>query len=268
MRLLVAGGDRVDAGKTTFAVGLAARLDDALAVKPRAGNDLWFDHDDARTALERGRLYGKDVARLTNATDDGPPETHNPVHRLWRPTPGRTGLLGERGRTFLLDRVRIGDEDRFVVNDRIDLPELVCESLPLADAPRVDSVAGFNELMADWHLDAFARLRDRVRAADRPVVVESYANVADPLQDVAYDAVAVVEPTRCRVYDGRRWGIACDAVEDRTDGQLEERVGKLTGRLEPVATHVLDPLPGAVREAPERVAAANAGAYDALLAAV
>ena len=268
MRLLVAGGDRVDAGKTTFAVGLAARLDAPLAVKPRAGNDFWFDHDDARTALERGRVYGKDVARLTNATDGGPPEAHNPVHRLWCPTPDRTGLLGERGRTFLLDRVRIADEDRFVVNGRVDLPNLVRESLPLADAPRVDSVAGFNELMADWHLDAFARLRDRVRTADRPVVVESYANVADPLQDIGYDAVAVVEPTRCRVYDGRRWRIAADAVEDRTDGQLEERVGEVTKRLEPLSTHALDPLSAAVRETPERIAAANADAYDALLAAV
>jgi len=268
VRLLVTGGDRVDAGKTTFAVGLAARLDDPFAVKPRAGNDFWFDHDDARAAVERGRLYGKDVARLTAATDAGPPETHNPVHRLWRPTPGRTGLLGERGRTFLLDRVRTADGDRFVVNDRIDLPSLVRESLPLADAPRVDSVAGFNELMAEWHLDAFARLRDRVRAADCPVVVESYADIADPLQGVTYDAVAVVEPTRCRVYDGHRWGIARDAVEDRTDGQLEERVGAVTERLEPLATHALDPLPTTVRETPERVAAANADAYDALLAAV
>jgi Predicted P-loop ATPase/GTPase len=268
VRLLVAGGDRVDAGKTTFAVGLAARLDDPFTVKPRAGNDFWFDHDDARAAVERGRLYGKDVARLTAATDAGPPEAHNPVHRLWRPTPGRTGLLGERGRTFLLDRVTVDGDDRFVVNGRADLPDLVRASLPLAEAPRVDSIAGFNDLMADWHLDAFTRLRDRVRETDGPVVVESYANVADPLQGVAYDAVAVVEPTRCRVYDGRRWEIARDAVDDRADGQLEERVDTVTERLEPVATHALDPLPTAVRDTPERIAAANADAYDALLAAV
>ncbi len=40
MKLLVAGGDRVDAGKTTFSTGLLARTD-AVGFKPRAGNDYW-----------------------------------------------------------------------------------------------------------------------------------------------------------------------------------------------------------------------------------
>jgi len=61
--ILVAGGARVDAGKTTFSTGLvadlAARAGDAVGVKPRAGNDYWYDHDDYRIASDSGRLYGK-----------------------------------------------------------------------------------------------------------------------------------------------------------------------------------------------------------------
>jgi len=51
MRLLVAGADRVDAGKTTFATGLVAETG-AVGFKPRAGNDYWFHHEDVRAALD------------------------------------------------------------------------------------------------------------------------------------------------------------------------------------------------------------------------
>ncbi|MEF8791499.1 MAG: ATPase, partial [Haloarculaceae archaeon] len=63
MRLLVAGADRVDAGKTTFSTGLVHETG-ATGYKPRAGNDYWFDHDDYRRAVDAGRLYGKDARRL------------------------------------------------------------------------------------------------------------------------------------------------------------------------------------------------------------
>src|SRR6056297_4061097 len=121
MKLLVAGDARVDAGKTTFAAGLLASLSGAVGFKPRAGNDHWFDHDDVTKALAEGRLYGKDIATLTAAASEGVDhdlreERLNPVHRLWRPTPDRTGLLGESGRTFLVDRVTTAEGQQFVVN--------------------------------------------------------------------------------------------------------------------------------------------------------
>ncbi|MEZ3114939.1 ATPase [Halobaculum sp. MBLA0147] len=312
MRLLVAGADRVDAGKTTFATGLLATLPpETLGVKPRAGNDLWFDHDDARRALSAGRLYGKDAARLVAATGgDERPEAVNPIHRLWQPTPDRTGMLGERGRTFLADRVTTPTGPEYVVNATVDLPERVREALPVADAERVASVAEFNDAMRRHHLPALARLAERVRESD-PVVVESYADVADPLRGVdgrgdggesgddggddgagtggdgtggnggggdgpdrtatpprrvAYDAVAVVEPRRCRVFDGRRWQLACDAVGNG-GGRLEERVGSVAGHVDPLGTVPLRPLTGEERDDPAAVADAYADAYDALVEA-
>jgi predicted P-loop ATPase/GTPase len=315
MRLLVAGGDRVDAGKTTFAVGLLASTPgEPVAVKPRAGNDYWFDHDDALAALSEGRLYGKDVTRLVE-TGSAPPNTHsdptdthpnthsdstdthhnthrgstnashpheraNPVHRLWRPTPGRTGMLGERGRTFLLDRVQTPEGASFVVNGNVDIPETVRESLPLESAARVTSVGEFNDVMRERHLPALRRLADRLRAdgddgarrstpardGDDHLVVESYADVADPLRGVDYDAVAVVDPGRCRVYGGHRWNVACAAADD-AGGQLEERVDSVTGMIEPLATVSLPPLAAAERADPTAVADANAEAYERLFEA-
>jgi len=277
MRLLVAGADRADAGKTTFSVGLLARLraDGAapLGVKPRAGNDWWFDHDDAREALAAGRLHGTDAARLAAASaGDQRVGAINPLHRLWRPTPGESGLLGEPGRTFLLDRLTLPGGESFVVNGGAEaaglLPECVRDALPLSGARRVESVAAFNDLMADRHLPALRRTAERVERVPA-AVVESYADVALPLPDVAFDAVAVVEPGRVRVYDGERYVRAREiGGGSPRDGAIEERVGDVVAMVEPGATVALPALPEAVRTDPAAVAEANADAYDALLAAV
>jgi predicted P-loop ATPase/GTPase len=276
MKLLVAGGDRVDAGKTTFSVGLCHETG-ATGYKPRAGNDYWFDQDDYRTAIDQGRLFGKDAKRLADASPGDPePETLNPVHRLWLPTPGEgKGLLGQEGRAFVCDRVRVAGEtdhpttpagDAYVVNGQRDPPQSARETLPLDTAAGVDSLPQFNDLMATLHAPATAAVGERIAAADR-AVVESYADIARPLADLAVDAVAVVEPRRCRVYDGDRYTKACEVASGSAhEGQLEERVDNVVGLLEPVATVELPALAGDERRTPATVAEAYAPAYEALLA--
>ena len=270
MKLLIAGDARVDAGKTTFAAGLLAALDGAVGFKPRAGNDYWYDHDDATAALSDGRLYGKDVATLAAAGDtDRPEEQLNPVHRLWRPTPDRTGMLGETGRTFLVDRVTTPEGPSFVVNGVAEreglLPEDIAASLPLAAATRVDGVDQFNDVMAERYLPAFERVTDRI-AATTPGVVESYADIALPVDGIDFDAVAVVAPTRLRLYDGSRYLKADEVASGSSrEGQLEERVNRVIEMIEPVSTHTLQPLSSDERADPTRVADAYADVYEALL---
>lgn len=291
---LVAGGSRVDAGKTTFSTGLVAHLaeraGDAAGVKPRAGNDFWFDHDDYRIAVDSGRLYGKDARKLAAAstralaTADGAsrspsavaPEPINPVHRLWRPTPGRTGMLGDPDRTFLCDRVTTDSETRFVVNAAAEeeglIPDALAERLPLADAARVRDVAAFNDVMAETHLPAIERLAARVVRTPVPVVVESYADVAGTLPrdgPVAPDAVAVVDPGRARVYAGDRYAKArAVAAGSPREGAREEHVDAVTEMIEPIATVPLPALAGEVRGDPDRVASRYRSAYEALVGAV
>lgn len=315
--LLVAGGARVDAGKTTYSTGLvralADRVGDAVGVKPRAGNDVWFDHDDYRIATEAGRLYGKDARRLAAASTrplvGGPtvitPESINPVHRLWRPTPDRTGMLGDADRTFVCDRVTVppadsdhtpvdshppidnnttaGDPDaphtRFVVNGAAEsaelLPDGLTDRLPLADATRVEAVAEFNDVMAATYLPAFDRLTEQVSATAAsgvPVVVESYADIAGPLPrdgPVEPDAVAVVDPSRVRIYAGDRYakGRAVASGSPR-EGTREEHTGAVTAMIDPLATVDLPALGGDKRGDPDRVATAYAPAYEALFEAV
>ncbi|MFO7832574.1 MAG: ATPase [Halohasta sp.] len=274
MKLLVAGDARVDAGKTTFAAGLLASLSDAVGFKPRAGNDYWFDHDDVAAALAEGRLYGKDVATLTSAARSGidaelREERLNPVHRLWRPTPDRTGLLGESGRTFLVDRVTTVDGQRFVVNGTAEdtglIPDFVMQSLPLESAPRVRTVDEFNELMTERYLPAFERISERIAEAD-PAVVESYSDIALPVDGVDFDAVAVVGPTRVRIYDGDRYTKACEVASGSArEGQLEERVDRVIEMIEPVSTHELHPLTSEERDDPERIAGRYEPVYEALV---
>ncbi len=239
MRVLVAGADPVDAGKTTFAAGLVAHTG-AVGFKPRAGNDYWFHHDDVRGALAAGSLYGGDAATLAAASPGTlAPEDLNAVHRLWRPAPGpERGLLGQEDREFLVDRVG----DRFVVNDTVELPDPVREALPLADATAVASTEALNEVMESLHLPALAALGDAVAGADR-AVVESYGDIARPLQSFEPDAVAVVEPRAARVYEGGRFVRACEvATRSPHEGQLEERVGSVAELVDPVARAELPPL--------------------------
>ena len=289
--VLVVGDARVDAGKTTFSVGLLDRLGRVTAgvepspvgFKPRAGNDYWFDHDDVRAAIEEGRLYGKDARRLAETADgsdsSGVPsaiERINPVHRLWRPTPGRTGMLGEADRTALVDRVTLDGETTYLVNGAAEaeglIPAPVSERLSLADARRVGSVAEFNEAMRELHLPAFERLADRIATADgtRPVVIESYGDIAVPLENLRevldLDVVAAVAPTRLRVDRGDRWRRARSVASGSPrEGRLEERTGRVAEMVEPVATRELPALSSAARGDPAAVAEAYAGAYEAVL---
>jgi len=103
----------------------------------------------------------------------------------------------ERGQEFLVDRVG----DQFVVNGTVSLPDQVRERLPLADAHTVSSLDQFNEVMARLHVPALESLAVEIEDAQR-AVVESYGDVARLLADLAADAVAVVEPTRAKMYDG------------------------------------------------------------------
>jgi predicted P-loop ATPase/GTPase len=267
MNLLVAGADRVDAGKTTFSVGLLAETG-AVGFKPRAGNDHWFDHDDVLAAVTDGRLYGKDARRLADAAAaDVTPERINPVHRLWTPTPGRgAGVLGRNERRVVVDRVRTPDGDRFLVNGDVEVPAPVREGLALDDAPRVADLGRFNDAMARLHAPALERVGERVADADR-AVVESYADIARPLQGMEADAVAVVEPRRCRVFDGERYLKACEVASGSArEGRLEEKVPNVLELLEPSATVTLPPLSSDELGDPGVVADAYGDAYDAVLA--
>jgi predicted P-loop ATPase/GTPase len=269
MQLLVAGSARVDAGKTTFSVGLLDHIN-GRGFKPRAGNDYWFDHDDYRSAIEQERLYGKDARRLAAAsTIDLTPENLNPVHRLWRPDPGpERGILGSEDRSFVVDRVSTAnaEEATYVVNGTIDLPESVRTQLPLGSAIEIDSLSGFNDVMARVHLPAMERIGERIEATDRNVV-ESYGDIARPLTDLSPDAVAVVEPRRARIYDGERYANTCDVASGSSrEGRLEVHVDRVLELIEPRATVELPALTGEAQTESERIANAYAPAYEALLA--
>ncbi|ELY48221.1 hypothetical protein [Natronorubrum sulfidifaciens] len=271
MILLVVGADRVDAGKTTFSVGLLERTG-AGGYKPRAGNDFWFDHDDCQRALSTGRLYGKDAARLATAEDRGrPPEALNPVHRLWRPTPGGgTGLLGKSDREFLVDRIGRPDDTAptYVHNATADIPDAVADALPLEDAIPVETVEECNELAEQRHVPAFEELAAEIESS--PVaVVESYSDIARPLQSLdpaAISAVAAVEPGRASIYPGDRYCRAAEiASSSPKDGTLEKRVPDVLDYLEPLERVRLPALGSDDRAEPARIASAYGDAYNALL---
>lgn len=261
MKALVAGSVPLRAGKTTFSLGLVERLG-AVGYKPRSAFNWWHHHDPYREAVGRGRLYGRDARKLAAASPgEREPESINAVHRLWRPLPvPERGLLGREGETFVLDRA--GSE--YVVNGTAEVPALARERLPLSDARRIDSVDALDALVGELHEPALATLASEIRDRDA-AVVESYADVAVPV-DASFDRVAVIEPTRVRIYDGERY-LRAREVAGRSPraGRLETPVEEVTGMLDPIGRAVLPPLSGADRGDPTRIAEAYEPAYDALL---
>jgi predicted P-loop ATPase/GTPase len=266
MQLLVAGGDRVDAGKTTFSVGLCHKLD-TPGFKPRAGNDYWFDHDDYQQALAEGRLYGKDARRLAAMSPATPsPEWLNPIHRLWTPVPGsKQGLLGRTGREFLVDRVRGTHETHWVVNGTIDLPASAQEQLPVKSALEVNELTEFNDVMYRLHKPAMDAAAARIDNEEQ-AVVESYADIARPIEGYEPDAVAVVEPRRVRVYDGGRYADACTvAAGSARQGALEETTENVLDLITPQARVELPALTETQRTRPSAIAKRYRPGYEALV---
>ncbi|MFB6228013.1 MAG: ATPase [Halobacteriales archaeon] len=260
---LVAGARDVDAGKTTFSVGLLAHIG-GTGFKPRASNDIWFHHDDYHRAIAEGGLHGTDARQLAaaSAADVGP-EAINPIHRLWRPAPEGDGFIGAAERAFVLDRVG----DGFVVNASAEVPRSAVKRLSLADAPRIDGIDALNEQIRMRHLPHLRALASRVAERDR-AVVESYGDIARPLREMTPDRVAVVEPGRARMYDGERYWRACEVAGGRAGlqtGRLEERVADVVAPIEPVATASLPPLGNEAQTDPDAVADAYAPAYEALV---
>jgi len=269
MKVLVAGASEVDAGKTTFTTGLVERTG-VRGFKPRAGNGYWYDQDDYRRSVDQGRLYGKDAKRIAAASPgDVRPEEINPVHRLWLPTPGRgKGPLGKDGRRFVLDRVTPDGTDRYVVNGDVEVPPAAERAFPLEGAPVVESLPELNDLMAEWHAPALADLGAEI-AGREAAIVESYSDIARPLRGFEPDAVAVVEPRRCRVYDGDRYAKSCEVASGSAhEGRLEERIEHVVGLLDPLATVTLPALSSEERGDLGVVADAYADAYEELLAAI
>jgi predicted P-loop ATPase/GTPase len=269
MKLLVAGSAEVDAGKTTFTTGLVERTG-VRGYKPRAGNGYWYDQDDYRRAVEEGRLYGKDAKRIAAATpEDVRPEAINPIHRLWLPTPGRgKGILGQDGRRFLLDRVTLEADETYVANGTVEIPPAARRAFPLDSAPAVESLERLNGLMAERHAPALEALTEEIDGREA-AIVESYSDIARPLSEFTPDGVAVVEPRRCRIYDGNRYARACEVASGSArEGRLEERVESVVDLLEPAATVTLPALSSDERADLAVVADAYETAYEELLETV
>ena len=81
------------------------------------------------------------------------------------------------------------------------------------------------------------------------------------------EAVAVVDPTRARLYKGSRYAKSCSIASGGTtppEGQLEQRVPDVAELIDPVVTVELPPLVKGERADPAAVADAYEPAYEQL----
>ena len=267
MRILVVGGRQTDAGKTTMTLGLRHALD-AVAVKPRAANNYWYDYDTVhRTVTDGGDLVGADAEKLakSNPTGWSNPAEINPLHRLWQPVDSSTEtILGEPGREFVLDR--LGTE--YILNETADIPDILGTHLDLGDARSIAELSKFNALMRDQYLPFLDSFATEVSSLDS-LIIESYGDVALPIHGLTVDVVVSVHPGRIAIYEGRRFLDAC-RVSSRSprEGRMEPIVSDITTMVDPVATESIPPLRSRTRASPGNIRRAYSDAISAIERAV
>ncbi len=259
MRILVVGVRQLDAGKTTFTRGLVSATG-LRAYKPRAGNDRWYDHDAYRKTLDEGLLVGKDTRLLARAQPDASSLKYiNPIHRLWGPSFEPAGGMHDRPyREFLVDRAG----ETHVVNATVELPAELRRALPLEGAVEVTSIREMNEVVEEHYIPLLERWEAQV-ATENGLVVESYGDIAAPVQTLSFDIVAAVEPGRVRYFDGNRYEEACKNIPRRArEGTMEPIVEDVIAGLSSLETVDLPPLTGAARKSPADIARAYREAYE------
>jgi predicted P-loop ATPase/GTPase len=143
------------------------------------------------------------------------------------------------------------------------MPSEIFDALELEGATRVTSVEELNQITAEVYLDASRRLVSRLEAATRPLVIESYGDVAVPLE---LPVDAVVDPGRVRLYRGSSFLKSRDRVAGSPrEGRFETHTAAITDSLDPVAVQSLSPLSRGARENPEQVASRYADVYARLV---
>lgn len=262
MTLLVVGKKQVNSGKTTFTLGLVERIS-GVGFKPRASNSYWYHYDQFLRSVQKGSLYGKDASFLSKVSSDiSNPEEINNLHRLWRPSPQKnSGILGRQGSEFVLDRLG----DKYIVNNNIKLPDLLKDNLSLEDCIYIESFDDFNELMENEYIDEMENFREKVKCFEDSIV-ESYKDIALPLQGIGFSRVAVVEPMQVEIYEGSKYIKACKiCMGSNREGILEPVVEDVVDYLSPLATVRLPILTSEEKQDPKKIKSKYNGIYDRLL---
>ncbi|HID19587.1 MAG TPA: hypothetical protein EYP28_01400 [Methanophagales archaeon] len=249
-KALIVGLKEKDAGKTSLALALLAYLREegfnACALKPRAGNSVWYDYDVVHEALSQGRLYGKDAKLLSSASAYSSVSTTkieefiNPIHRLWA-EPSRVNPISQIP-YFILDRVSLwykeGVKNLVIENEAqsgeyndANFRKLRANASTIYHVRDLDTL---NKITEKYYSHAVELVYKRMLEQHEYVVIESYSDIALPwngLDDL--DIVIGVKPGQMLTYEPKKY-LAAVQLTTPTYSQEEISTARIVDLIKPL----------------------------------
>ena len=259
MRVLLAGMNSFDSGKTQFAIRLSKLLSNEFQsieyFKPLSGHNYWYHHDHTRTCMQKGILASLDTMRVREfLKPKSPLDLANPVHslfvpmRLEKPMQNLTNTLGLAGASSILTLERFSRPE----DSRIETTVLVAQKLveeerliikqeevgmltrgaAILSVSNLEEVQEFERLNFERHVsESFAE----VEKSAEVVIIEGFNDAAwpwDGLENV--DAVLLVSPAHIFSYDPERFRKAAYLMNRGNLPIREVTFGRISDLLKPL----------------------------------
>lgn len=242
--ILIIGLTQEHAGKTSLAQAMLAYFSNhnkkTTGFKPFSGYNYWYHFDMAHHTLSQGRLYSKDIAKLTKqSTVDTPIELLNPIHRLWNEPALMNGL--NTIPPFIMDRFSISYpeavEHHLLINQQLNhrIPEKYQRKIKEKNYTlhHIDTIKTMNEIIQTYYNKAIETCYEHVKKNVDVIVIESYAdNALLPWNSLEkFDLVFGIKPWEIHKYDPDKYVKAVHL--SKPISAWETSTKKLTDLLKP-----------------------------------
>jgi len=266
MRVLLAGMNSFDSGKTQFAIRLSRLLSNEFQsieyFKPLSGHNYWYHHEHTKACMEQGLLASLDAMKVRETLNTKTPiELTNPVHslfvpmRLERPLQNLTNSLGLSGSSSILTMERFSrpkglgiDTTVLVAQELVEEESLI---IGLDEVGMLSRGAGIQEITSLEEVQKFERLNfeqhvsqsfTKIEESADVIVIEGFNDAAWPWKGLeSVDAVLLVCPGHVFSYDPKRFRKAAFLMKRGNLPIREVTFSRISDLLKPLGNLELRP---------------------------
>jgi predicted P-loop ATPase/GTPase len=266
MRVLLAGMNSFDSGKTQFAIRLSKLLSNEYQsleyFKPVSGHNYWYKHEHTKVCMNNGLLASLDAIKVRETLNTKIPlELANPVHslfvpmRLEKPMQNLTNTLGLSGSSSILVMERFSrpdgssidttvllaqklvEEERLIIG--LDEVGMLSRGASIQEISNLEEVQEFERLYFEQYVsEAFVEVEGSADA----VVIEGFNNSAWPWEGLkTVDIVLLVSPGHVFSFDPERFRKASFLMNRGNQPIREVTFSRISDLLKPLGRLELRP---------------------------
>jgi predicted P-loop ATPase/GTPase len=259
MRVLLAGMNSFDSGKTRFAIQLSKTLSaegrPIEYFKPLSGHNYWYNHEHTSDCLENGVLASMDALKVRKfLKPKSPIELANPVHslfvpmRLEKPMQNLPNTLGLAGASSILTMERFSRPEgsgidttvlvaqRLVEEERLIIKQeevgMLTRGAGILSVSNLEEVQEFERLNFEQHVsESFTEVE---KSAD-VVIIEGFNDATWPWDGLEkVDVVLLIGPAHVFSYDPERFRKAAYLMNRGNLPIREVTFGRISDLLKPI----------------------------------